>query len=60
MPEAPSGTGIAQHTVVDPMSGLVLRVSLSYNANNLGVQCTTDILYGVAKLRDEKGFVVLS
>jgi hypothetical protein len=46
--------------VKDEKSGLVLRVSLSYSADNLGVQCTTDILYGVAKLRDEKGFTVLS
>ena len=60
LPDAPVGTGVAQASVTDPRSGLVLRVSLSYNADNLGVQCTTDILYGVAKLRDEKAFVVLS
>lgn len=60
LPEAPAGTGAAQAVVQDPISGLQLRVTLSYNADNLGVQCTTDILYGVSKLRDEKGFVVLS
>jgi hypothetical protein len=60
LPDAPAGTGAAQAVVKDPMSGLVLRVTLSYSADNLGVQCTTDILYGVAKLRDEKGFTVLS
>jgi len=60
LPDAPAGTGAAQAVVKDPVSGLVLRVTLSYSADNLGVQCTTDILYGVAKLRDEKGFTVLS
>lgn len=60
LPEAPAGSGVAQATVQDPISGLVLRVSLSYSPNLLGVQCTTDILYGVQKLRDEKGFTVLA
>jgi hypothetical protein len=60
LPEAPMGTGVAQAVVTDPLSGLVLRSSMSYNADNLGVQVTLDVLYGVAKLRDEKGFTVLS
>lgn len=60
LPEAPAGTGVHQAVVQDPKSGLVLRVSMSYNADNLGVQVTMDILYGVAKLREEKGFTVLS
>jgi hypothetical protein len=60
LPEAPAGTGAAQAVVTDEKSGLNLRVTLSYSADNLGVQCTTDILYGVNKLRDEKGFVVLT
>jgi hypothetical protein len=46
--------------VTDAVSGLALRVTMSYNADNLGVQVTMDTLYGVAKLRDEKGFVVLA
>lgn len=60
LPEAPAGTGVAQSVVQDPVSGLVLRCTISYNADNLGVQVTFDVLYGVAKLRDEKGIVVLS
>ncbi|MGN6200015.1 MAG: P22 phage major capsid protein family protein [Marmoricola sp.] len=60
LPEAPAGVGAVQATVKDPVSGIVLRVTMSYAANYLGVQVTVDILYGVAKLRDEKGFVVLS
>lgn len=60
LPAAPMGTGAAQAVVVDEKSGLALRVTLSYDANQLGVQCTTDVLYGVAILRDPKGFTVLS
>jgi hypothetical protein len=60
LPEAPTGQGAVQSTIQDPESGLVLRVTMSYSPNNLGVQVTVDCLYGVAKLRDEKGFVVLT
>ncbi len=60
LPDAPSGTGVAQAVVQDPMSGLIIRSSMSYNADNLGVQVTMDVLYGVSKLRDEFGFVVLA
>lgn len=60
LPDAPQGTGAVQSVVTDPVSGLALRVTMSYNADNLGVQVTMDTLYGVAKLRDEKGFVVLA
>lgn len=60
LPQAPNGTGAAQAVVVDDVSGLALRVTLSYDANQLGVQCTTDILYGISILRDAKGFTVLS
>lgn len=60
LPQAPVGTGVAQATIADPVTGLVLRSSMSYNADNLGVQVTFDILYGFAVLRDAKGFVVLT
>lgn len=60
LPEAPAGTGVYQASVRDERSGLVLRVSLAYDKDLLGVQCTVDVLYGVAKLRDEKAFTVLS
>jgi hypothetical protein len=60
LPEAPAGTGVAQSVIQDPLSGLVLRASMSYSPNNLGVQVTIDCLYGVAKLFDAKGFVVLA
>lgn len=57
---APIGAGAAQAVVSDPASGITLRSTMSYDKDVLGVQVTFDILYGVAKLRDEKGFVVLS
>ncbi|MCI1914642.1 MAG: hypothetical protein LKJ05_02785 [Bifidobacteriaceae bacterium] len=57
---APVGTGVAQAAVTDPASGIVLRVSMSYNPDQLGVQITYDVLYGVAKLRDALGFAVLA
>jgi len=60
LPDAPAGTGAQTAVVQDPVSGLSLRVTMAYNASNLGVQVTVDVLYGVAKLRDEKAVVVLS
>ena len=60
LPDAPAGTGAQTSVVQDPASGLALRVTMAYNAANLGVQVTVDVLYGVAKLRDEKAVVVLS
>ena len=38
--------------------GIGIRVTMSYNANQLGVQTTIDVLYGVAELRDNHGVVV--
>lgn len=60
LPDAPAGTGAQTSVVQDAVSGLSLRVTMAYNASNLGVQVTVDVLYGVAKLRDEKAVVVLS
>ncbi len=60
LPLAPDGVPVSQTVIQDPDSGLVLRVTMSYNADNLGVQVTLDILYGFAVLRDQKGFTVLS
>lgn len=60
LPDAPPGSGAQTSVVNDPISGLTLRCTIAYNASNLGVQCTLDVLYGVAKLRNEKAVVVLS
>ena len=60
LPDAPAGSGAQTSVVSDPVSGLTLRCTIAYNASNLGVQVTLDVLYGVAKLRNEKAVVVLS
>lgn len=60
LPPAPEGTGARSAVVRDPESGLVLRSTIAYNPNYLGVQVTLDVLYGVAELRDACGVVVLS
>lgn len=60
LPSAPIGSGVTQAVVSDPQSGITLRCTMAYDKDYLGVQTTFDVLYGVSKLRDEKGFVVLS
>ena len=60
LPAAPAGSGANSSVVTDPISGLTLRATVAYNASLLGVQVTIDVLYGVAKLRNEKAVVVLS
>jgi hypothetical protein len=49
----PQGLGVVVQNVTDPETGLTVRVVLSYNKDRLGVQCTVDLLYGVAEVRDE-------
>jgi len=56
----PSGMGAVASVVNDPESGLSIRAVLSYNAARLGVQCTVDILYGFAEMRDAFGIHVKS
>lgn len=60
LPAAPSGSGANSAVVTDPISNITLRATVAYSAAFLGVQVTIDILYGVAKLRNEKAVVVLS
>jgi P22 coat protein - gene protein 5 len=60
LPLAPENVPVVQTVVQDPESGIVLRITMSYSADYLGVQVTLDVLYGVAVLRDAKGFTVLS
>lgn len=56
----PQGMGVIVQNAVDPDSGLAIRVVLSYNKDRLGVQCTVDLLYGVAEVRDELAIDVKS
>lgn len=56
LPPAPAGAGVVQ-AVMDE-DGMGLRVTISYNPDQLGVQVTIDVLYGVVELRDNHGCVV--
>lgn len=58
--DIPANMGAVAAIAQDPESGLAIRSVLSYNADKLGVQCTMDMLYGVAELRDEMGIDVLA
>lgn len=54
------GGGVFQSLVTDEDTGIVIRSTVSYNPDQLGIQVTLDMLYGVAQLRDEFGVQVLS
>lgn len=55
--EAP---GVMQRVVSDPVSGLSVRVTMSYDADKLGVKTTVDVLYGVAELDDNMAIKLLT
>jgi hypothetical protein len=57
MNEAPN---VQQLTIQDPVSGLVLRQTVSYSPNFLGVQVTIDVLYGFSLLRNLAGVLMIS
>lgn len=52
LPLDASGDNVRQVIVTDQESGLSVRVTIWYNANVLGTQCTVDLLYGFAELDD--------
>lgn len=56
LPQAPAGMGVMQTVMSE--DGIGLRVTLGYSKDYLGLQCTIDILYGVAELRDDHGVCV--
>lgn len=56
LPLAPQGAGVIQKVMQE--DGVMIRVTVSYNPDYLGVQVTVDVLYGVAELRDSHGVVV--
>ncbi len=57
LPSIPPGFGAVSEYVED--GGYGFRVVLSYNPNELGIQCTVDTLYGVGILRPEFGVTLL-
>lgn len=53
LPMAPEGIGVRQAVVQDEESGLGLRVSYSWDKDQLAMQVTIDCLFGVAVMRAE-------
>lgn len=49
-----------QQVVSDPQSGLSVRVTMWYNMDKMGTQCTIDLLYGFAELDDALATKLLS
>jgi hypothetical protein len=47
--------GVSQMAMRDPVSGLVLRLTASYDTDYLGMKVTLDCLYGIKELRDGCG-----
>lgn len=50
------GMGVVQRVMEE--DGLGIRVTLGYDKDLLGIQCTLDLLYGCGELRDSHGVVV--
>lgn len=58
LPEPPAGSGAVAANVMDPLSGVVMRVLMAYDARLGGVQITHEVLYGVKKLQEAKLLVI--
>ena len=59
MPDS-GAPGVDQMSISDPVSGLALRQTISYNPNALGMQVTLDVLFGASVLRAADGVLVKS
>lgn len=60
LPEPPAGSGAVAANIADPLSGVVMRVLMAYDARLGGVQVTHEVLYGVKKLQEAKLLLVKS
>lgn len=52
------GNGIGVRQVVMQENGIAIRVTMSYDHDNLGMKVTLDTLYGLSELRDSHGVAV--
>ena len=59
LPPPPAGVGATSSEIVDPESGLVISVVMTYSGDALGVQITHRILFGADELFDEKAIQLL-
>ena len=57
--EPPQDSGVKTASVVDPESGLSIRIQWQYDMSYRGVHCGLDLLYGFTKLRDVAGVRLL-
>lgn len=57
---APDGSGVREANITDPESGFSIRFQVWYSMADRAVRAGFDVLYGVAKLRDASGIVVLT
>lgn len=60
LPTPPSNMGVQAAVVTDEVSGLSVRVLMSYNADRGGTQVTVEMLYGYAELRDTLAIDVIT
>lgn len=60
LPEPPPHTGAVAANVRDPLSGIVMRVVMAYDAAYGGVRITMELLYGAAVLQQAKVLKVKS
>lgn len=58
LPNPEDGMGVRSSVMSE--NGVGLRVLMGYNLDHLAYQCTIDILYGAAELRDEFGLAIRS
>ena len=56
----PQGSGVQASSITDIESGLTMRAMSQYSMSDRGLRLGLDMLYGVKKLRDASGVVVLS
>ena len=56
----PPGSGVQVASITDEQTGLTLRVLVFYSVPDRGIRVGVDVLYGVAKVRDEGAIIVKS
>lgn len=60
LPDPPAGSGAVARTVIDPVSGLQIRVLMGYDIRRGAVQITYDCLFGVKLVSEPKVLLVKS
>ena len=58
--DIPASSGVEASTIIDPVSGIAIRVLNQYDINNRGAHVGFDVLYGFTALRPTLGVTVLT